>query len=134
MPLNISFCEAIGCDQARGGDCNLAGSSVYLMEYRECPQVQQELAKARTEGRQQAAAELDRSTDQPMKTYVEKQSLVNLCVSEAADYEKLKRDSYLIADLKQADEQFERGLTAIEVISSLLRKIVGGALVREVEL
>lgn len=37
-------------------------------------------------------------------------------------------------NLRHADEQFERNSTAIEVISSLLRRIVGGALVKEVEL
>jgi len=129
MTLSIEFCEEVmgNCDQARTPEgcfttCNLTGQLVYGMAFGDCPKVQQELAKARTEGRQEAAAELDRSAGQPMQTYIEKQSLMNLLTQVGWQY---RRDE--ITAIKAGDQrEMTWRLAQVAAISKLLKRLVTG--------
>ena len=134
MTLNPDFCrEIMGCDQPRKAGCticNLTHEPLNGMNLWDCPEVKKVLAEHRTIGRQEAAAELDRSAGQLPKTYVEKQSLTNLLTGIGWQY----RQSEKVAIA--AKDQWERVGRAAQVaaISELLKGIVAGTRLKEVEL
>lgn len=136
MTLGIVFCqEVMKCDQVRRPEdefttCNLSQSIVYGMEFSDCPKVQQELAKARTEGRQEATAELDRSAGQPLQTYVQKQSLVQIlttfgCGCNESEQRALHAGADTLALVRR--EQ-------VKLINQILKSVVAGTQLKEVEL
>ena len=134
MPLSLPFCDAVGCDQARiirGGNltCNLCDQLIYGMTPADCPRMIKAFAEARTEGRQQAAAELDRSAGQPVQTYVQKQSLIHLIVSTTEEFHKSAQVAETIS--KQAAILTNWHISSF---GDLLKDILTGTQLKEVEL
>lgn len=127
MALSIEFCEAIECDQVRErlddfAHCNLTGKIIYGGEFTDCPKVQQALSKARTEGRQQAAAELDRSAGQPPRTYIEKQSLVQLLTHIGCSYHAEEKSAIRTQDRLTMSKRAAQ----VGAINQLLKGIISG--------
>lgn len=134
MPLNSDFClDIMGCDQPRKAGCsicNITHEPLNGMNLWDCPEVKKVLAEHRTIGRQEAAAELDRSAGQLPKTYVEKQSLIGAltsmgCGLHESEEKALRAEALVLAAMRR--EQ-------VDLVNQILKNVVAGTSLKEVEL